>query len=515
MAVLSDGQMIVGDGTTDPVAESGATLRTSIGCNPVAGSTSITTTGALNTGSITSDFGNIDNGSSTLDTGAATVASLVLGGHSVDDVDLAGEFVDSDNHLMSAAAINDRFAQINANTTGTAATVTGAAQGNITSLGTLTALSVDNITVDANTVSATNTNGNVLLAPNGTGYVELKGNTNAGAIRFNCEDNSHGVTIKGPAHSAGATYTLTLPTDDGDNGQILKTNGSGVLDWVDNSGSYTHPNHSGEVTSTADGAQVIADNVVDEANLKVSNAPTNGYMLTAQSGNTGGLTWAAASGGSGGIGTADQTLDADRTIDTDGFNLAIELDPAANKLDTFTIHDGTHDLFQVDTTTTGTIFGVNDVSGLPKFTVNDADGVTINKFKQVNLEKTAVANFSHQGEVIYIGTGTTTQGELCYYKADGTWAATDADATATAGGVLLAIALGTDPDSDGMLLRGMFTLDHDPGTIADELYVSTTAGDITGTAPTGSGDIVRLIGYCLDSTNGQIWFNPSNDFTVV
>tara|TARA_R110000803_G_scaffold203927_1_gene269720 strand:- start:28 stop:1107 length:1080 start_codon:yes stop_codon:yes gene_type:complete len=31
MAVLTDGQMIVGDGTTDPVAESGATLRTSIG----------------------------------------------------------------------------------------------------------------------------------------------------------------------------------------------------------------------------------------------------------------------------------------------------------------------------------------------------------------------------------------------------------------------------------------------------------------------------------------------------
>ena len=31
MAVLGDGEMIVGDGTTDPVAESGATLRTSIG----------------------------------------------------------------------------------------------------------------------------------------------------------------------------------------------------------------------------------------------------------------------------------------------------------------------------------------------------------------------------------------------------------------------------------------------------------------------------------------------------
>jgi len=31
MAVLADSEMIVGDGSTDPVAESGATLRTSIG----------------------------------------------------------------------------------------------------------------------------------------------------------------------------------------------------------------------------------------------------------------------------------------------------------------------------------------------------------------------------------------------------------------------------------------------------------------------------------------------------
>jgi hypothetical protein len=59
--------------------------------------------------------------------------------------------------------------------------------------------------------------------------------------------------------------------------------------------NYVHPNHTGEVTSTADGATVIADNIVDEANLKVSNAPTNGYFLSAQSGAAGGLTWAAAS----------------------------------------------------------------------------------------------------------------------------------------------------------------------------------------------------------------------------
>ena len=69
-----------------------------------------------------------------------------------------------------------------------------------------------------------------------------------------------------------------------------------MINVADGANAYTHPNHSGEVTSTADGATVIASNVVDEDNLKVSNSPTNGYFLSAQSGDTGGLTWAAAGG---------------------------------------------------------------------------------------------------------------------------------------------------------------------------------------------------------------------------
>jgi len=38
----------------------------------------------------------------------------------------------------------------------------------------------------------------------------------------------------------------------------------------------------------------IADQAINEAKMQISNAPVNGYMLTAQSGNTGGLTWASA-----------------------------------------------------------------------------------------------------------------------------------------------------------------------------------------------------------------------------
>jgi hypothetical protein len=84
-----------------------------------------------------------------------------------------------------------------------------------------------------------------------------------------------------------------IPTA-GASGQFLKYSSSGTAVWAsDNDTVYTHPNHSGEVTSTGDGATVVADNVVDEANLKVSNAPTNGQFLSAQSAASGGLTWAA------------------------------------------------------------------------------------------------------------------------------------------------------------------------------------------------------------------------------
>jgi hypothetical protein len=54
----------------------------------------------------------------------------------------------------------------------------------------------------------------------------------SGQITLNCENNSHGVKIKGPPHSAAASYTLTLPNDTGTVGQFLQTNGSGSLSFA-------------------------------------------------------------------------------------------------------------------------------------------------------------------------------------------------------------------------------------------------------------------------------------------
>ena len=57
--------------------------------------------------------------------------------------------------------------------------------------------------------------------------------TSDGYLQLNCSQNSHGIKLKSPPHSAGADYTLTFPTTDGNANQVLKTDGSGGLSWVD------------------------------------------------------------------------------------------------------------------------------------------------------------------------------------------------------------------------------------------------------------------------------------------
>ncbi len=62
-------------------------------------------------------------------------------------------------------------------------------------------------------ISATGGDSNIDLdlAAKGTGHLTVRGNTNSGAIQFNCELNSHGQIVIAQPHSAGVTNTLTLP----------------------------------------------------------------------------------------------------------------------------------------------------------------------------------------------------------------------------------------------------------------------------------------------------------------
>lgn len=159
-----------------------------------------------------------------------------------------------------------------------------------------------NLDVQANEVNTSTVNGNIKLAANGTGVVEVRGNTNAGAIKFNCEVNSHGVTLQGPAHSAAADYSLTLPTAlPASTGLALISDTSGVLSWgaTGGGGAATRSTANATTSSIADGSS---------ANITITGAKSYNLMSI----ETSAAAWVTIYTSS-----AARTADASRTQNTD------------------------------------------------------------------------------------------------------------------------------------------------------------------------------------------------------
>lgn len=74
--------------------------------------------------------------------------------------------------------------------------------------------------------------GGITLNNTASGVYTFYGTSGKDAsIVLNCEVNSHGVTLKSPPHSAGATWTWVLPESQGAAGQALRNDGSGNLYW--------------------------------------------------------------------------------------------------------------------------------------------------------------------------------------------------------------------------------------------------------------------------------------------
>lgn len=259
----------------------------------------------LGSKTITSDSGGVIVDSLKIGSGSdqvtltASSGSLLTGGSdayltsvSFSDIDagavlLSSEtFADSDSQLMTAAAIDDR----------------------INGKGYLANLSEDtspqlggNLDLNGNDI-VTTSNADIDLDPNGSGVAVFKGNATRGAGQFklNCEQNSHAITIKGPPHSAAASYTLTLPNDDGSANQVLKTDGSGNLSWVAQSSggisdvvSDTSPQLGGDL-------DVNGNSIVSASNGNIAVTPNGSGKVVLD-----GLSWPTSDG------SADQVLKTD------------------------------------------------------------------------------------------------------------------------------------------------------------------------------------------------------------
>ena len=103
--------------------------------------------------------------------------------------------------------------------------------------------------VQAREINTSTANGNIKLNPNGSGAVEVKGDgsSNDGKLQLNCSQNSHGVKLQSPAHSAGQSYTMILPDNQIAADKFLKVKsitGSGAtavgqLEYADGGGGAT------------------------------------------------------------------------------------------------------------------------------------------------------------------------------------------------------------------------------------------------------------------------------------
>ena len=169
-----------------------------------------------------------------------------------------------------------------------------------------------NLDVQANEINTSTTNGNIKLNPNGTGVVEIKGDGSSadGTLQLNCSQNSHGVKIKSPAHSAGASYTLTLPVNVV-NGQFLKTDTNGVLSWaaVDLTALSASNLTSGTIPDARFPATLPAASAANLTNIPAANITGT---LPAIDGSA--LTGVASTTGGGAIYENSATISASRTI---------------------------------------------------------------------------------------------------------------------------------------------------------------------------------------------------------
>ena len=275
-------------------------------------------------------------------------------------------------------------------------------------------------------------------------------------------------------------------------------------------------------SGTTSGDYSCTLNVDDAFLINNGSDTTTGTITAGGFTTTGTWTFDEVEGGTVGIVTV-QDSGSSFTDRDDTFMTAAAI---ADKIEAYGYGTGTGDITGV-TLTTDDSEVILDTAGSADFIIAGGEGVdttsadstvtiSLSASRNRTFTKTGNTDGTYSGDVVYFG-GTTsmTVGTIYHYKSDGTWEVANANAVATCDG-LLGVALGAASDTNGMLLRGMVTLDHDPGAVGDVLFLSAASnGDATATTPSGSSDIVRVIGYCLDASNGQIWFDPDKTYVEV
>lgn len=174
-----------------------------------------------------------------------------------------------------------------------------------------------------------------------------------------------------------------------------------------------------------------------------------------------------------------------------------------------------------DTTLARVSAGVVSIEGTAVLTVAGGTltgSITLGENTGIALDPAGSADGKWSGVTI-VGTGgaTIAFGRLVYLKAaDSRWWETDANASATAGPVMIGMTVTSTTAGAAVtiLLVGQIRADASfpTLTIGAPVYVGETAGNIQVAIPTGADNVIRVVGFAL--TADEIYFNPSQDHQV-
>jgi hypothetical protein len=271
----------------------------------------------------------------------------------------------------------------------------------------------------------------------------------------------------------------------------LSTTTSGEIDLT--SAGAVDINATGNVT--IDGADVTIDAVnafsIDAA-AGASNVSVTGANLTLSTTTSGNVIVAAADNVD--VDGTAITIDATSTLSIDSAdttNLTMTANDGANKTMTISASNGGAGDAFIAVTANKTTF-----SGSQSVVANGADG-------------TAFAYKSGQNIVAGVGLG-----DLVYISSSGY---DKANATSASTAFAVAIAAESGAATNGEIVLGgnvfVVTMGTAPSAVGVRLYLDTTAGQATETAPTGSGNVVYQIGFALSTSASfgsayEILFQP-------
>ena len=170
-------------------------------------------------------------------------------------------------------------------------------------------------------------------------------------------------------------------------------------------------------------------------------------------------------------------------------------------------------------------------------TVNAADTYTLtsgkNKFNKIydfhaSTFENSYSDDEGTGKILRYSPGADESpngSELFYLHTDGTWNNARATTVDLGASQLLSVGLGASAKTTGVLIEGFVRIASTeilnvPGSGAVDglpVYVSTTSGHFDFTAPSGSGQFVRVVGYAIDDDGGDvlIYFKPSSTWVEI